>query len=292
MSISRPLVALLAAAACALAAVPASAHYPGVVLNSRFATVRLDGIVGSDWAGAVGHDFNVSLPGGGSTRATLYVANDARYVYVGLRIARPALDRNRLGIWFDNQHDGASTPGQEDGISVDLTQLPGRFTDEYRCVTGWCRDLDDGGGNNGIVGAGNALGVSSYEIAKPFAIGDTAHDFLLRPGQVIGFTAIVETFGADNAKVTSCLPVCNILDPPNFGDIRLAVAPPPPPPPPPSPPAAAVRCAVPRVVGRTLAQARVAIFRASCRLGRRRAGLLAGEEGARDARRRRARGCG
>jgi len=216
----------------------APGHAPGVVLTGS-GTATIDGAMRSgEWAGAGRLDFPVSLPGGGSTQGTIYVMNDATNLYLAFRIARPILDSSHVGFWFDDDHDGVSTPGREDGISFD-TGPAGGVTDEFRCSTGFCRDVDAGGLNNGSGAAANDGTASVYELSKPLASGDIGHDFQIGGvGRRIGFTAVF-TIHAGPGDATSCVPVCNILDPAAFGDIVLAAPPvptPPPPPPPPPPP--------------------------------------------------------
>jgi hypothetical protein len=213
----------------------APAHAPGVVLSGS-GTATIDGAMrAGEWAGAGRLDFPVNLSGGGTTQGTIFVMNDATNLYLAFRIVRPILDRSHVGFWFDDDHDGVSTPGREDGVSFGTGDLGG-LSDEFRCATGFCRDVDAGGRIDGQGAAANDGTASVYELSKPLASGDLGHDFELSGvGRRIGFTAIV-TLPGGSGDVSSCVPVCNVLDPASFGDIVLAAPPAPPPPPIPPPP--------------------------------------------------------
>jgi hypothetical protein len=169
-----------------------------------FGTPTIDGVQGAgEWSAAAAVPFRITMSadaGGASADATLFLMNDAKYLYAALRVGA-VYDGLTVRLLFDRDRDGSSEVG-DDGLEVALgravTQpapLPLRDQFYGHCGTGYCW-LDDTQAGSGNPPAGTMDGraagafdlVSGYvELAHPIAGRDPAHDLHLALGAAVGF---------------------------------------------------------------------------------------------------------
>jgi hypothetical protein len=125
--------------------------------------------------------------------ATLYVKNDASYLYLAAVVKGDDYDLQYLdyGVWwFDNDYDGVIEFG-DDGLVI---SSDGLTMDVYRqnpIGRQWAIDTYDGGTDDlvGAVNHTNTSGIGDYtfEYRHPLDTADDAHDFSLEPGGTVGF---------------------------------------------------------------------------------------------------------
>lgn len=200
---------LLAAAVALLALATPNPAGPavaaaGTARGGPFGTPTIDGIQGAgEWDAAAALPFRITMSpeaGGGGADATLFVMNDAKYLYAALRVGA-GYDALTMRLLFDRDRDGKSEVG-DDALEVTLGRAatqpgPLALADRFygRCGTGYCW-LDDQQAGSGNPPAGTVDGraagafdpVSGYlELAHPIAGRDPAHDLHLALGAVVGF---------------------------------------------------------------------------------------------------------
>ena len=151
----------------------------------------------NEWSGAKAYSFDVALPEGGTTPATLYVKNDSRFLYTALVYDRTVADAAMsFGLELDANQDGAIDAGDDDFV-VSFDSYGGlttsdnfRFSNQSACPDGaLCSGVDsDFGGTANLDAAYGNDGISVFEAAHPLRSGD-AHDMAVVPGSTIGFVA-------------------------------------------------------------------------------------------------------
>jgi hypothetical protein len=175
---------------------------PRVHRLSGCGTATLDGTLSrGEWRRRSSVRFDVNLPGGGTTRARMFVMNDATNLYVALRFARAAADPgNSFGLEWDVDHSCGLSNG--DDAVVANPSVPTIFddfrTDQPPCPAGslcGLQDIDAGGTNDGGYAFANASGFNVYEISHPLDSGDTGRDFALHAGDSIGMTTFLRMIG-------------------------------------------------------------------------------------------------
>jgi uncharacterized repeat protein (TIGR01451 family) len=153
-----------------------------------------DGTLNSaEWAAAASVDFNI---GPDDRAATLYVGNDAANLYLAVVVQDPSNsgDADTLVVAFDNDAGGGTGRALGDDGLQQTGDPAGRWFDDtfwqvlpppdYSFVA---VDTLDGGTEDGEGAAGYAGGEWTFELSHPLCSGDTAHDFCLSPGEIVGF---------------------------------------------------------------------------------------------------------
>ena len=101
-------------------AMPVNAHYPGTVIQSKWATTipTIDGVFSSgEWADAAMVDLQAADPAN-EIEAYVYFKNDTGYLYVLVDVAGDTTEGNdESTLSFDTGHDAAYTDGHEDTFS-------------------------------------------------------------------------------------------------------------------------------------------------------------------------------
>jgi hypothetical protein len=182
-------------------ACPATPRHRGKLSGCGTATV--DGAMSrGEWRHADSVGFVANVPGGGTTRARLFVMNDATNLYAAVRFARAAVDPgNSLALELDNDHDCVSEVGDDALVmNPDIGGIVDDFrTDEPPCPAGvLCgfRDVDHGGTNDGDGAFANDGAVTVYEISHPLDSGDAGHDVALGVGDRVGMSLSLRMIGA------------------------------------------------------------------------------------------------
>ncbi len=154
----------------------------------------IDGILSpGEWQNSTAIDFNITYSGNLVTPGILYVMNDARNLYLAVKINDSTFNPgDNLDLFFDNNNTGVLSNG-DDALQFDVNALLTShigFFDEFRLTsdlpTARQEDRAVGGTTDGN---GNATGDGShnyFEISHPLSSGDTGHDFSLRPGDTVG----------------------------------------------------------------------------------------------------------
>lgn len=178
---------------------------PRVRPLSACGTPTLDGRLSpGEWRRRSSVRFDVNLPRGGTTRARMFVMNDATNLYVALRFARAVADPgNGFNLEWDVDHSCGLSNG--DDAVVANAAFPTLFddfrTDQPPCPAGSLCGLQDtavGGTNDGAYAFANANGFNVYEISHPLDSGDTGHDLALHAGDRIGMTTFLRMIGTGN----------------------------------------------------------------------------------------------
>jgi len=163
---------------------------------SGFGTATIDGMMSpGEWDSAGSIEFEAILPpdyryASDTAPAVLYVMNDRKNIYLGVRINQASFSGGGASFTFDNDNDGITEPGE------DVLQLghPGVFADgvvQTACgspVVTSCSESDQ------ILGTTqDGAGVSSdngrftfFELSHPLNSTDL-NDFGLAGGDTVGF---------------------------------------------------------------------------------------------------------
>ena len=156
-------------------------------------------LAAGEWDSAQTIDVQVSVPEGGTAPARLYLMNDARNLYVALRIARSAPDAaSTLSVNLDASYDRELSAGDDTfGVSHD-TYGGATAIDNVYYTGGACpqdalcsaTDVAQGGSNDvaGAVGFDNGYVV--YELSKPLMTSDGL-DATMLAGSSIAMTFAV-----------------------------------------------------------------------------------------------------
>ena len=206
----------------------ALAHAPGVRLSAG-GTAAVDGVRSpGEWDAAASVDFELILPAGGTTPATLYAMNDATKLYLGVRVPGPHIGRGGIAFEFDNDHDGIREQG--DNIAM-VTATEAGITDNtldgFRDHCGnpnpacGFRDADFGGTTDMVGAATNDGTAVFYEYSVLLDTADNAHDFSLRVGDTVGFT-IWATFLGPFPLFSHTFFPGHVAFPSEWGDITIA----------------------------------------------------------------------
>jgi hypothetical protein len=207
----------------------AFAHYPpGAPALGGRGTAVIDGtFAAGEWASAGTLDLVIELGSAGTAPGRFYVMNDDRNLYVALRVdargVSPAVQFTSLVMEFDNDHDGGI---RAEGDDVFVANPPSWFVDDYRTYLPPCpsgalcglRDVDTGGTDDGQLAFSHTSTEVIYEVSKALDSADDAHDFSLRPGDVVGFWLMLRVFSPDFADTTYPF---FVFEPSRMGDIHI-----------------------------------------------------------------------
>ena len=232
----KSITAAIAGAVFLFSSVPATAQISGV------GSAVIDGTMSEgEWDGAATVNFDINLPGGGTTPGTLFVMNDVDDIYVAVRYARTFFDlpSNKLFIRIDADNDGSVTgisgvtirPPDDEFFAFFAFPPPSAsvFTDGFSVRTGWmgvsgltctgvCEfpdTLDTGSGTTDpdhptVLGGAfiNAGGFSVYEMVHPLDSADDDHDINVSAGDIIGISVIIRL-----GTTQTIFPLLSAIDP-------------------------------------------------------------------------------
>jgi hypothetical protein len=165
-----------------------------------YAPPIMDGIIDAwEWDSAETIDIQLNLPEGGTTTGRLYLMNDDKFLYVGLRVLREkADDFSDFQVILDANRDHTFSGGDDsmhalrDNLgrtnAVDLYYVSGGS-----CPIGQvCISADtDWGGRNDVKGVTSADGTYvTWELSKPLITFDGT-DATMPAGSSIGMTFVM-----------------------------------------------------------------------------------------------------
>ncbi len=192
----------------------------------------VDGILSpGEWRASNSVDFNISYNiGNPVTTGTLYVMNDARNLYLALKIRDSTFNAgDNLDLFFDNNNTGVQKDG-DDVLQFDvnslLTSHTGFFDEFWRSSFGSIGRLEDRADSGTTDGAGAGTGDGQYnyfEISHPLHSGDLKHDFSLKPGDPVGLLVGYDDDGRIGSYWPSQIP--GILNYAQRAQITLATPP-------------------------------------------------------------------
>jgi hypothetical protein len=210
MSMGYPSAFVAAVGVLALMLAPhrdAAASHGSTISGSGTAVV--DGVLSpGEWDGAATLAFTANLPqaeGGGTVPARALVMNDARNLYLALRLERNTYGYGADVSWFFDNGNPERRENGDDALSAQVWRTTGLiFYDGYRwqCpgaspgTPAFCGSAHDDlqvqgspppGTIDGQAAVREGDGLVVFEIAHPLDSADDAHDFSLRPGSTIGY---------------------------------------------------------------------------------------------------------
>ena len=199
-------------------AIPAGAH-SGDVLNCGLGTPTIDGAISpGEWDTAGYIDFQVNIPGGGTTDGTVFAMNDGDNLYLAVRYDYVTVS-NSVIFYFDNDNSGGGVVAGDDIILFNNV-----FYDNYRTTSGGPHDTQDGGTTDGAGALSNNGTSTVCELSHPLDSADNSHDFSLQPGDTVGFNIFIRLgAGGGQAGTDTDFPVPWYSGPNSFGDIVTAV---------------------------------------------------------------------
>ena len=209
---------------------PAGAHAAGVSLSAS-GTAAVDGVLSpGEWDAAAQVDFELNLPEGGTTPATLFVMNDATKLFLGVRIPGAPIGRGGIAFEFDNDHDGIREQG--DNIATLNASEAGTFESSLDGFRDRCGEPNPAcgfndtfyGGTKDMVGAVTNDGAATfYEYSVLLDTVDNAHDFSLRAGDTVGFMIWATFLGPYPLFAHTFFPG-SVFRPSEWGDIIIATS--------------------------------------------------------------------
>ena len=166
---------------------------PPDILSVTGAPPTIDGILApGEWNKAATADVTIVLEDGSAAPSTLFVMNDNKNLYLGLKVPRTSLGASTVAFQFDNNNNGIAEIGDD---ALVLNPDAGFFdearTNQPPCPTGpicVLKDTDVGGTQDGQGATTNNGSYSFYEMSHPLDSGDRLHDFSLKSGSVVGFS--------------------------------------------------------------------------------------------------------
>jgi len=173
----------------------AAADAPGISLSAFASTPPLiDGTIEpNEWANAARMDF-VGVYG--VIHGTIYVMNDAKNLYIAIRIADTQLEGRDLNISIDNNHDGTYDVGETDFTwYIGMTSFDRYVTNSSPYSLGAQPEINVGATVDGSAAATNSGGYNTYEFSHELCSGDLTYDMCVSPGETIGFNLIYQFFG-------------------------------------------------------------------------------------------------
>jgi hypothetical protein len=174
---------------------------------ASFASPRVDGIFSpGEWDSAQTLGLNVNLPEGGTAPARIYLMNDAKTLFVALRLPRERADLGTsFSVDLDANYDRRPSAG-DDQMVVSHTAWDGSDTasdnvyyEGGRCTSGLCTGPDtDFAGINDVTGAVGYDGeYATYEMSKPLMSIDSANDATMLPRSSIALRFFVRLLSYD-----------------------------------------------------------------------------------------------
>jgi hypothetical protein len=170
-------------------------HYGLATGLSGWGTSTTDGVLRpSEWKYADGYTFDVRLPSGAMTPATLRIMNDHANLYVGLSLDAPGVVTLSLFLGFDAAFDGFGAGDDAIQLRGDNRPNPSIALEDYVgiMVAGQVSgDHDDelGGTNDGGTALSWTNGRVELEGWHPLRSGDV-YDFHLAGGGAVGLTIL------------------------------------------------------------------------------------------------------
>ena len=189
------------------------AHAIGVSL-AAFALLppTIDGVVdGNEWGRAATQDFEL-VPGDldldpGKLHGSIYVMNDASFLYIGIQIIDPRLTPRLLGVYFDDDHNGLVATAEDFLVADSSPGAPTGFDWHIEDPVFLTRRADNnplaGGTDDGSLGSSNDGTRNHFEFSHPLCSANTAHDFCLSAGDTTGFNVIYIDFSSFPARAYS-----------------------------------------------------------------------------------------
>ena len=168
-------------------------------------TASIDGVFGSrEWSRAGRHDLLFNVPNSLEARATLFVMNDSRNLYLAVVFEKRTVDpaNTSFAIEFDTNNSGVT----DDGDDVVVVNAPNNFFDDVRTTAPPCPpnvicgllDIDLGGTSDGVGAVGSTDHLIVYEMSHPLNSGDK-NDIAVARGSEIGFWLSFRIFGQDGS---------------------------------------------------------------------------------------------
>ena len=167
----------------------------------------------AEWASATTYGFDVTLPGGGTTPAKLFITNDRSNLYVALRVKEPAFYYSEaIDIWFDSPaRDGVVGSGDDELVLSFNNGCIGNksFFDSFLYTGGGCPagaicasvDSAAGGTTDGNGAVDNDGTWTTFELWHPLASADVPHDMQVRKRDDLGFV-VMYRYADPSATVT------------------------------------------------------------------------------------------
>lgn len=228
-------VASPAVLAAVVLAAGAGAH-SGLMLTSGVTSSPpvIDGaLTPGEWAAAGQFSFPISNSAG-NFEGTMYAMHDSANLYIAVQAtdpsyfpcasdpfcsSRPVPERlNSFAIYFDSNHDGAVTDGEDAMIVNYFASFGDQFWDGSLPYTpSWNGDVATAGTSDGASYGTRVGDIVTYEIRHPLCSADTLHDFCLSPGDVVGFTI---AFQSGDISV-DYVPAYPTADASGYGDLVI-----------------------------------------------------------------------
>lgn len=167
-----------------------------------------------EWDSADTIDLQVNLPEGGTAPARLYLMNDDKFLYVGLRILREKIVwATSLGVMLDANEDRQLSAGDDVAVLTHDTQGGYFKTDGVYFTGGICpinalcsgSDLDFGGTNDMDGAVGRDGTYVTYEMSK-YLVTTDGLDATMPIGSSIGMTFDLRLFSVDGKYADSYYP--------------------------------------------------------------------------------------
>jgi TolB protein len=162
--------------------------------------ITVDGVMtAGEWDQADHYETTITLPDNTTTRADIYITNDATNLLVAVRFNTDIsawgadvairLDENSDGGW----DEGVDGNGEDGFTGQDRVASSDQFFDEFLYVdTNQGRsDLDFAGTNDGVLAVGGDASKTVLEMSHPLASADALHDAQLAVGDVVGFLVLM-----------------------------------------------------------------------------------------------------
>lgn len=200
-----------------------------LITMSAWGTAVVDGTIdfGTEWAMADCRIFAVTVGPSSTTNAKFCVMNDATNLFASLSYSWPAPTSGDYQFYLslDNTDDGRTVGDDAFAVQPIFSPAPGAFLTDLFLTDGGlacastdhlCHwpDADSSGTNDGFGVFSAAGGVHSYEITKPLASLDVAHDMNVSGNATLGFMMSVVIGSWSNSS--------QFPFPSDHGHIRLA----------------------------------------------------------------------
>jgi hypothetical protein len=146
--------------------------------------------------------------------------HDSTYLYVAAVVFDPTQGLNSFQLIFDNNNDGIAGVG-DDALVANLGINSGG-DDYFNGTWGYSFDADDGGQSDITSFARYQNNQATFELKHPLCSSDTAHDFCLAPGSIVGFNIVYQP---GNRAFYSGFPSSSPFGTAQFGDLLIPVTP-------------------------------------------------------------------
>jgi pimeloyl-ACP methyl ester carboxylesterase len=162
-------------------------------VRTGFGTPVVDGDIRvGEWSEAGVHTFGLALPDGSLVPAALYVMNDARNIYIGVRVKTKLSTVGTLALRLFLNGTGVGPAGSQGDDVLDISVTPNGATirDSFfqmcgsSCPTNPIQPDSVLGGRNDATAFSTAASTLSLEIMRPLNSGDPFDPVLVRPGRI------------------------------------------------------------------------------------------------------------